>query len=185
MNSMTRIRSALLAAVLAGPAFAPQAAAADDIKVGILLPLSGPIAPIGQNNRRGHVLAIEDINAAGGIKSLGGAKLVIVDGDTQGNPRVGIQEAEKLARQGVVAILGAYQSNVTFPSTQTAEKLGVPPAACLVIEDSPAGVDAARAAGMRVLALTTTHERSSLERADAVFDAFAAIPLESWLGALT
>jgi len=126
MNSMTRIRSALLVAVLAGPAFVPQAAAADDIKVGILLPLSGPISPIGQNNRRGHVLAIEDINAAGGIKSLGGAKLVIVDGDTQGNPRVGIQEAEKLARQGVVAILGAYQSNVTFPSTQTAEKLGVP-----------------------------------------------------------
>lgn len=137
MKTVTRIRSALLvAAVFAGPAFAPGAAAADDVKVGILLPLSGPIAPIGQNNRRGHVLAIEDINAAGGIKSLGGAKLVIVDGDTQGNPRVGIQEAEKLARQGVVAIMGAYQSNVTFPSTQAAEKLGVPYIDPVAIADS-------------------------------------------------
>jgi branched-chain amino acid transport system substrate-binding protein len=126
-RSVSRIRSALVvAAVSLAPSYAPLTVAADDIKVGILLPLSGPIAPIGQNNRRGHQLAVEDINAAGGIKSLGGAKLVMVDGDTQGNPNTGIQETEKLARQGVVAILGAYQSNVTFPSTQIAEKLGVP-----------------------------------------------------------
>lgn len=112
------------------------AMAASDIKVGILLPLSGPIAPIGQNNRRGHALAIEEINAAGGIKSLGGAKLVMVDGDTQGNPKVGIQETEKLARQGVAAIFGAYQSNVTFPTTQIAEKLGVPYIDPVAIADS-------------------------------------------------
>ena len=62
----------------------------------------------------------------GGIKSLGGAKLVMIDGDTQGNPKTGIQETEKLATQGVAAILGAYQSNVTFPTTQIAEKSGVP-----------------------------------------------------------
>jgi branched-chain amino acid transport system substrate-binding protein len=101
------------------------AAAADDVKVGILLPLSGPIAPIGQNNRRGHALAIDEINAAGGIKALGGAKLVMIDGDTQGNPKVGIQETEKLITQGVSVILGAYQSNVTFPTTQIAEKARV------------------------------------------------------------
>ena len=126
-NSVKRVRGVLaIAAILLAPSFAAQVRAADDIKVGVLLPLSGAIAPIGQNNRRGHVLAVEDINAAGGIKSLGGAKLVLIDGDTQGNPSVGIQETEKLVRQGVVAILGAYQSNVTFPSTQIAEKLGVP-----------------------------------------------------------
>lgn len=103
-----------------------DAYAADDVKVGILLPLSGSVAPIGQNNRRGHELAVDEINASGGIKSLGGAKLVLVDGDTQGTPNVGIQETEKLARKDVVAILGAYQSSVTFPTTQIAEKLGVP-----------------------------------------------------------
>lgn len=123
-------------AAVASPYGGGKAMAANDIKVGILLPLSGPIAPIGQNNRRGHALAIEEINAAGGIKSLGGAKLVMVDGDTQGNPKVGIQETEKLARQGVVAILGAYQSNVTFPTTQIAEKLGVPYIDPVAIADS-------------------------------------------------
>jgi branched-chain amino acid transport system substrate-binding protein len=117
--------------------FATQGAiAADDVRVGILLPLSGPIAPIGQNNRRGHVLAIDEINAAGGIKSLGGAKLVIVDGDSQGNPKVGIQETEKLDAQGVAAILGAYQSNVTFPTTQIAEKAGMPYIDPVAIADS-------------------------------------------------
>jgi sugar-phosphatase len=44
--------------------------------------------------------------------------------------------------------------------------LGVPPSECLVIEDAPAGVEAARAAGMKVVALTTTHRVEEL-RADA------------------
>jgi branched-chain amino acid transport system substrate-binding protein len=128
--SGTRICStgvaAALAAALLGSVAGSVASAADDVKIGILLPLSGPVAPIGQNNRRGHALAVEEINAAGGIKSLGGAKLVMIDGDTQGNPKVGIQETEKLVTQGVSAILGAYQSNVTFPTTQISEKSGVP-----------------------------------------------------------
>jgi branched-chain amino acid transport system substrate-binding protein len=124
-----------IAAVASG-APTSGAVAAEDVKVGILLPLSGPVAPIGQNNRRGHALAIDEINAAGGIKSLGGAKLVMIDGDTQGNPKVGIQEAEKLASQGVSVIMGAYQSNVTFPTTQIAEKVGVPYIDPVAIADS-------------------------------------------------
>lgn len=113
-----------------------QASAADDVKVGILLPLSGSVAPIGINNRRGHELAVEEINAAGGIKSLGGAKLTMIDGDTQGNPNIGISEVQKLERQGVVAIMGAYQSGVTFPTTQVAEGLGVPFIDPVAIADS-------------------------------------------------
>lgn len=125
------------AAVLAGGLLAGrQAAAADDISVGILLPLSGSVAPIGINNRRGHELAIEEINAAGGIKSMGGAKLVMVDGDTQGKPEVGMSEVEKLARKGVSVIMGAYQSGVTFPSTQISEKLKVPFIDPVAIADS-------------------------------------------------
>jgi branched-chain amino acid transport system substrate-binding protein len=124
------LKNMLFAAATAALAvgFGPgiKAEAADDIPVGILLPLSGSVAPIGINNRRGHELAIEEINAEGGIKSLGGAKLVMVDGDTQGNPNVGISEVEKLAQRDVVAIMGAYQSGVTFPATQMSERLGVP-----------------------------------------------------------
>ena len=99
--------------------------AADTVKVGILLPLSGSVAPIGVNNRRGHEFAVEEINANGGIKALGGAKLEMIDGDTQGKPEIGITELQKLERKGVVAIMGAYQSGVTFPVTQVSEKLRV------------------------------------------------------------
>ncbi|MGE4165819.1 MAG: ABC transporter substrate-binding protein, partial [Xanthobacteraceae bacterium] len=136
---MARMRATtLLCCLSAMLAFLPAESKvhAADVKVGILLPLSGPVAPIGQNNRRGHALAIEEINAAGGIKSLGNAKLVMVDGDTQGNPKTGIQETEKLIAQGVSAILGAYQSNVTFPTTQIAEKSGVPYIDPVAIADS-------------------------------------------------
>lgn len=134
------LRSAVLAATAfafaAGLGHTAPARAADDVPVGILLPLSGSVAPIGINNRRGHELAIEEINANGGIKSLGGAKLTMIDGDTQGNPNVGISEVEKLARRDVVAIMGAYQSGVTFPTTQMAERLGVPYIDPVAIADS-------------------------------------------------
>jgi len=114
----------------------PSAHAQEDVSVGILLPLSGSVAPIGINNRRGHELAIEEINANGGIEALGGAKLTMIDGDTQGNPNVGMSEVEKLGRRGVVAIMGAYQSGVTFPTTQVAERMGVPYIDPVAVADS-------------------------------------------------
>ena len=49
-----------------------------------------------------------------------------------------------------------------------AEQLGVAPGHCLVVEDAPAGIQAARAAGMRVVAVATTHARDALAEADAI-----------------
>ena len=57
---------------------------------------------------------------------------------------------------------------------KAAAALGVDPADCIVIEDAPAGVQAARAAGMAVIAVTTTHSREELP-ADACADSLAAI----------
>lgn len=138
MKSSRRLLSLALGASLATTVLALPVTGmtADPVKVGVLLPLSGAVAPIGQNNRRGHELAIEEINAAGGIKALGGAKLEMIDGDTQGKPEIGITELQKLERQGVVAVMGAYQSGVTFPVTQISEKLRVPFIDPVAIADS-------------------------------------------------
>jgi sugar-phosphatase len=56
-----------------------------------------------------------------------------------------------------------------------AKLLGAEPGDCVVCEDAPAGIEAARAAGMAVIGITTTHERAALAGADAVIDDLRAI----------
>jgi HAD superfamily hydrolase (TIGR01509 family) len=58
-----------------------------------------------------------------------------------------------------------------------AKKLGVTPNDCLVIEDSPLGVKAAKTAGMKCLAIANTHPRQDLEEADKVVDSLANVDL--------
>ena len=105
------------------PAEPPPAA----VKIGALFPLSGDLRERGLDYVNGMRLATEEINAGGGIAALGGARLAIVLADTQGKPEVGAQETERLIRQeGVVAVIGAFQSSVTTPATQVAERLQTP-----------------------------------------------------------
>jgi pseudouridine-5'-monophosphatase len=65
-----------------------------------------------------------------------------------------------------------------------ASELGVKPGDCVVVEDSPYGVAAARAAGMRCIALCTTHERHRLSDADLVFSHWDEVPRPSSLGGI-
>src|SRR5689334_12729090 len=67
-------------------------AQAKPVKIGILQPVTGALAMDGDFGRTGAELAIADINAAGGIKSLGGAKIEMVFGDARSNPEAGVQE---------------------------------------------------------------------------------------------
>jgi sugar-phosphatase len=53
--------------------------------------------------------------------------------------------------------------------------LGVEPSVCLVVEDSPAGVAAGKAAGCQVVGLTTTHARADLQSADLFFASLAEV----------
>lgn len=65
-----------------------------------------------------------------------------------------------------------------------AERLAASPAECLVVEDAPAGIEAARAAGMRVLAISSTHAPEDLVDANDVVPSFtaAASAVRAWLG---
>jgi branched-chain amino acid transport system substrate-binding protein len=97
------------------------------IKVGALFPVSGELRDKGADSANGVRLAAEEINAAGGIKALNGAKLEIVFADSRGKPEIGVKETERLINQeGVVAVIGTYQSSVTRPATQVAERLRTP-----------------------------------------------------------
>lgn len=61
-----------------------------------------------------------------------------------------------------------------------ARRLGVAPARCVVFEDALVGIEAARAAGMRVVAVTTTNDRSLLASADRVVDRLDELRVADW-----
>ncbi|QSR88080.1 HAD family hydrolase [Methylacidiphilum caldifontis] len=65
-----------------------------------------------------------------------------------------------------------------MPYLLTAQKLRYPPSHCVVFEDAPVGVESAIAAGMHVVALTTTRPKKSLERADIVVDGWEELSIE-------
>lgn len=118
------------------PPAAQPPASGGTVKVGAIYPITGDLAKLGEENKNGLQLAIDEINAAGGIKSMGGAKIDLVWGDTQGKPEVGISEVTRLVQnENVVAIIGAYQSGVTTPSTQEAERLSTPFIVSMAVSD--------------------------------------------------
>ena len=81
-----------------------------EIKIGSIQPMTGPLAAIGKTTRQGNQLAVDHINAAGGIKAMGGAKLTLVPGDTQYKPEVARAETERLMREGAHVLVGAFDS---------------------------------------------------------------------------
>jgi len=80
------------------------------IKVGLIEPVTGPMAEVGQDARLGGQLAVEAINAAGGIKSLGGAKIDLMLADSQTKPDVARLEAERLIAGGAQLLTGGFHS---------------------------------------------------------------------------
>lgn len=123
---MTR-RKYYLAAAFAGllAISASVAEAADKVKIGILIPLSGPTAQFGINIRNGVELALEDVKAAGGIKSLG-ADVELVYADVPA-PNAAASAVQRLISQdGVVGIIGSFVSSITLAASEATERAGVP-----------------------------------------------------------
>ncbi|BAF88107.1 branched-chain amino acid transport system substrate-binding protein [Azorhizobium caulinodans ORS 571] len=112
-------------ATLAMPAIVRGAEPAP-IKVGVLQPVTGALAMDGEYGRTGAEFAIAAVNAAGGIKSLGGAKLEMVFGDARSNPEAGTQEVERMQGEGVVAVVGGFASGICLAASQTAARYDLP-----------------------------------------------------------
>ncbi|MHB1419718.1 MAG: ABC transporter substrate-binding protein [Bacillota bacterium] len=112
----------------AAPAAEGTPAAAKPIKIGLIFPLSGKNADQGVFNVDGAKLAVEEINAAGGIASLGGAKLDLVVYDNESDSDKSKTVAERLINENpdVVAIHGASASAYVLPMLSVFEKGKVP-----------------------------------------------------------
>jgi len=125
----------LLVAALLLPA---GALAVEEVKIGVIYPLTGGAAAAGRELRAGAELAAEIANNVmadlpmtmaknKGIKSLGGAKITLIFKDHEGNPTLGADLAKKLILDDKVdGILGCYHSSVTKTVSAVAEQYGVP-----------------------------------------------------------
>jgi len=96
------------------------------VKLGVLHPVSGALSYSGQQGRLGALIAVEEVNAAGGIKALNGAKIESVLGDAQSTPEGGNAEVEKMHSAGVAAIVGGYGSSICLAASQAAARYDLP-----------------------------------------------------------
>ena len=102
-------------------------AAPKDIKIGVIYPLSGAPARNGNLMIQGIKAAIGWVNDNGGIKSLGGAKLVPVIADTGPSVEGVASAAERVCRDpDILMVMGSWASSFTMASTEITERLGIP-----------------------------------------------------------
>src|SRR4051794_32358443 len=126
VNRRRFLHSTALGAAVAVAAPAVLRAQGAPVRVGILHPVSGALSYSGQQGRIGAQLAVEEINAAGGIKGLGGAKIDAMLGDAQSTPEGGNAEVEKMNGAGVAAVVGGYASAICLSASQTAARYDLP-----------------------------------------------------------
>jgi branched-chain amino acid transport system substrate-binding protein len=117
---------ALGAATAAWPGLA-RAGAVKEVNIGVLYPTSGSQARFGQMCVNATQMAVDDVNKAGGIKSLGGAKLNPIYADIQSDPGVTRNQAERLMATGnLTAATGSYVSTYTLVATEVGERYKIP-----------------------------------------------------------
>ena len=104
----------------------PLRAQPKTFKIGVIHPVTGPLAEPGQACRMGAQMAADVINAAGGIKALGGTRLELLLGDTQTKPDVGRTEAERVVNQGAQMLLGSFDSGSTAAMVPVAQQRRIP-----------------------------------------------------------
>jgi branched-chain amino acid transport system substrate-binding protein len=98
----------------------------DHVTIGVIEDFSGPQGPLGTADVNGIKLAADEINAAGGIKSLGGAKLVIKKYDTETNPDKAVAQATKAVADGVNFVIGGEISDTVIAGSNVTHRAGIP-----------------------------------------------------------
>ena len=181
-------RAFLRTAAVAGASVAgfpvPLRAQAKLIKLGAIHPVTGPLAEVGQLQRLGAQIAVDTINAAGGITSMGGATLSLLPGDTETKADVARTVAERLINDGAVMITGAFHSGHTMAIVPVAQQRRVP----FIVDISAADVITANVAKSvkegkqktqyvyRIFPTTTTFGRLAVKYMTEIFRETKASP---------
>lgn len=115
-------------AVVAAPFDSAARAQAADVKIALIAPMSGGMARQGELMKLGAQLAIDDINAKGGIAALKGAKLKLMVEDAGDQVETAKNAAQRLVANepDVVAGTGAWSSSLTLAVTEVTERAGLP-----------------------------------------------------------
>lgn len=121
MHRRTLLSAATFAAALAGTGLAANAA--DVVKIPCVCEMSGAGAVSGTNYHDGAMLAVKEINAAGGIL---GRQIVMDTYDTQTDPQVSRALVQKAIDSGAYAIMGTVYSGSTIVNMMVAQRAGVP-----------------------------------------------------------
>lgn len=111
-------------ATLAAPTVLRAAPAA--IKLGVIHPVTGALGFSGNQCRLGATMAIADVNAAGGIKSMGGANIEALLGDAQGRAEIAASLVDQMADAGASGFTGCFASNLGLTATTAAAKYNIP-----------------------------------------------------------
>jgi branched-chain amino acid transport system substrate-binding protein len=124
------------AAAASGSLATPSVARAQGagVKLGLLHPMTGALSYSGQQGRIGATMAVDEINAAGGIKGLG--KIDPVLGDAQSTPDGGTAEVEKMNAADVPCIIGGYASSICLAVSQAAARYDLPYVVDVGVADS-------------------------------------------------
>ncbi len=103
------------------------ALAAEDVQIAFFSSLSGPAVDMGKMSRDGAEMAAEDINASGGIKALGGAKIKLIVADVTSNPAQAPSVTERTLSTGKIAAATGYgMSQMTLTCLPVIEKSQIP-----------------------------------------------------------
>lgn len=103
--------------------FATAVWAADEVKIGYLVAKSGPFVSLSKTNTIGAQIAVDEINANGGIN---GKTLVLVEFDTAGNPGQAVVGLRQLTQdENVLAIVGPFSSSEAKVAFPQAERAGI------------------------------------------------------------
>ena len=124
MKKIQSLAALVLALCMVFALAAPAAAAEDTVKIGVLLPFSGGTSYYGDVQNNGIEFCADYINQNGGV--LGGRQIELVIGDSASDPETGVSAFERLVDQGVVAVVGPYNSTVAAATAPLAIQHEVP-----------------------------------------------------------